>query len=744
MNSICDAVTVLGARHGLLLNPVQRECRVIRFDTFNALPRFSLHAGIRFNGREVSLPLSPNGEKFAFVDQRLTPCESRLIGIDPPSGLRLELSVVTPFKPRDAAFSTTPVVGIRVTARRLETAFRLETPSDDVSPFEVFLEFSGEQVSFAPSREANALTASFTSRNRIPADEQPEKGPVRFRDEELPQTDAIVGIEGARTAQGFQAASEGEDAAAISVCWCSWSGPVLQYGAERLSFRYALTHGSLAEVTDWARNHSQELWQNAKNFERVIEKACLGGSTLAIMAQSLHSWLACTWWTRAGNRELFTVWEGSCGFHSTVDVEFTQSPFYLSVWPELLEYQLDHWPSFLKDAANLVVHADEPVAFLSHDIGGYGSICGQVYHHEMEVEETCNFLILAAVHWRRTGNDRIIRQHQDAIERLAAFLRHASDAKRGYPVMGTSNTVDDAAAALQNGAGQVYLAVKALAAHTCSALIFDYLQQVTLAEDHRCWSERLRQTLQRDGWCEDHFPVLLDAVDSVVNPWTGESEEAAVEAARASHIFTANALPLLDMVGIDLGLDADRVKTDLWVATERCLREYGCVHTNYAVTAKTTAIDGLDGVMGITANPGWISMNILRDLAAFYRGVDLRYLADRYWNWQLTTNAQEPKLFFETFGGNDLHHYPRGIVSWGILEALGGVVIEQVEGRYEAAPEITSVRVPVLFFADWETGESPVVLSGDLEYLLSQRERNAPAQSTPIPFVVPGASDRRE
>lgn len=46
------------------------------------------------------------------------------------------------------------------------------------------------------------------------------------------------------------------------------------------------------------------------------------------------------------------------------------------------------------------------------------------------------------------------------------------------------------------------------------------------------------------------------------------------------------------------------------------------------------------GLAGAVRNPGWISMNMLRDLATFYRGMDRSNLSKRYWESPVTTNTR--------------------------------------------------------------------------------------------------------
>jgi xylan 1,4-beta-xylosidase len=201
---------------------------------------------------------------------------------------------------------------------------------------------------------------------------------------------------------------------------------------------------------------------------------------------------------------------------------------------------------------------------------------------------------------------------------------------------------------------------------------------------------------------DDHYAILLDpSAQGVVNPWTGATlTSTEVPGWDACHIFTPNTLAILDMVGMELGLNPKRVKTDIQTAAARCLQEYGCAHTDYATDK--SMLDGVQaGMVGVGGNPGWISMNMLRDIAAAYRGIDLLDLIDRYWEWQVATNTQQPCMFFETFGGNNLCFYPRGVAIWGLFDALSGLVIDKVAGIDRVRPETKNFSVPRLLNADW-------------------------------------------
>ena len=65
MQPMCDALSVLGSRHGLLVNPIARECGIVRFDRWDALCKLHVRAGAVIEGREVVFPLCPEARPSA-------------------------------------------------------------------------------------------------------------------------------------------------------------------------------------------------------------------------------------------------------------------------------------------------------------------------------------------------------------------------------------------------------------------------------------------------------------------------------------------------------------------------------------------------------------------------------------------------------------------------------------------------------------------------------------------------------
>ncbi|MBC8081397.1 MAG: hypothetical protein H7X86_13710 [Gorillibacterium sp.] len=193
------------------------------------------------------------------------------------------------------------------------------------------------------------------------------------------------------------------------------------------------------------------------------------------------------------------------------------------------------------------------------------------------------------------------------------------------------------------------------------------------------------------------------------DPWTGEPQAGELEGWDAYHIYTENGLALLDMVGHDTGISKKRLAQDLTTSARQTEGRYGCRHTSYIDTEENTLF--IPGLSSHSKKVGWISMNMLRDIAAAYRGVDLLSYAQKYWSWQCTTNTQDVSMFFETFYGNSLSFYPRGVAVFGYFDAAAGMAYDAVSAKRTYAPIHGSLNAPLLLFADWKAGTVPKIIS---------------------------------
>jgi hypothetical protein len=700
MQPMSHAFAVLGSRHGLLFDPQKHECGMIRFDRFTRLPPVDLRAGIVLEGKEYILPLGKGGEAFDFCDQRITPCTVAFIGLHADSAIKFKLTVTVPFRPRDAAFSTTPVLHLRLQATPLGGMYRWTRKSVKPEKITLFLEIGGERMDRVESG-TDSLDLRFESVRSMSYAGMPDVW--QAKEEKVAQTDRLVALRGERRGTRFQreVALKPRDPDTLDVAWCAWSEPVLEVQGVRFPFKYTERFASLADVAAWARENPDALPRNAARVDGIVRDNTCSQSVNNLMVQTLHSWLIDSWWGVKDGRDWFSVWEGSCYFHSTVDVEYTQTPFYLAVWPELLGIELDWWPEYSKPGETAIGERGKGTLFLSHDMGAHATANGQIYSHDMEVEEATNYVLMAFVHWKRTGDERIVRKHAETIRKYLEFCVACDTTGNGVPDLGVANTIDDASPAIQFGKEQMYLGVKTLAAFVAGSDMMALVDAKDASDRYAIQADRIRRTIHHHGWNRDHFNTLLRADGELTNPWTGKSIRCEqIPGWDAPHIYTVNGLALLDMVGVSTGLHEEWIRRDLDVATARCLREYGCAHTDFAVE-DLEAVESMIGLAGVAANPGWISMNMLRDISAFYRGVDLRGLADRYWAWQTTSNSQERKVFFETFCGNNLCFYPRGVAIWGYFDALAGRVIDRTRGLDLSRGYFPNMKLPRLLDATW-------------------------------------------
>jgi hypothetical protein len=155
----------------------------------------------------------------------------------------------------------------------------------------------------------------------------------------------------------------------------------------------------------------------------------------------------------------------------------------------------------------------------------------------------------------------------------------------------------------------------------------------------------------------------------------------------------------MDMCGYKTQLNEEHLKADLEAALAHTELKYGSSHSSYRK----------EDIASHPSKIGWISMNMLRDISAAYRGLDFFRMAESYWDWQTVSNSQEYMGFHETFYGNTLCFYPRGIACLGYMDAIVGFKYSPVLNEKSFAPVRSNVKVPLLIFADWKAGTVPTV-----------------------------------
>lgn len=458
-------------------------------------------------------------------------------------------------------------------------------------------------------------------------------------------------------------------------------------------FRYARRLPDIDAVIRDAIDQRDQRLALSRRLEKLIDQTPLPNPQRHLLNQGFQSYLSNTFWCDLDDGDVwFSVWEGSCYFHSTVDVEYNASLLHLNFWPQLLGIQLRRWAAFTRP------HEESGGAILAHDIG-WGPRGGKTaYPHEMPVEENSNYLLMLAAYSRWTGDLDAVRSHVGCVEHLARYLLWTDRDGSGFPSEGTANTIDDANPAVQFSRKQTYLAVKRVAALYAAADMLTRLERGELADRCRTAAEAAVPRIEQAAWLGDHFAVCVDSSavgvrDVWTNQYLTESELAGWD---AYSIYTGNGLLLELLTAQPPRFSVSRLRQDIHSAERETLSFYGCGHSS--------------------AEPEnvWISQNVWRDLLAAYLGQPTPFtLAGHYWDMQVMSNTGgQSKGFIDTYINNNLCFYPRGAVAMGYLLAYPRLVINRLASdgpRVSVDPSRDRPqRWPLLALADWKAGKIPV------------------------------------
>ncbi len=674
MQLISDAIAVFGSRIGMAIQPGAQKAYVIRFGEHPGIP-LDIQAGLQINGKTYLLPLSSTGFPFSFVEQDMMHTAFNLTGIIAEHGIQVDFTVRIPFHPGDLLTSTLPVLFLTMKVKRLKGDFRwTRQKEDEYIAGTLILKLGGSAFNVELSNERTydicykAFAPYPAEDGTYAEDNQPAIRKSVYVKDKLHVSRGNCSEE--KISYSFNL-TQGESVVGIEAIWASWDEPLMAVYGESASFWYAKDFTDIESVVAYAANNRKKLCDLSKEFDRLCDEHKLGSAFSHLSAYAFHSWLINTWMVRRPNGEpWYAVWEGSCYFTSTVDVEYSQTPFYLLVWPQLLKFELKQWKHF--------IHIPEDTRlcgrYLSHDTGQFLNCGLQYYPHQMEVEENCNYILMACAYWKRTGDEKLRSELRGIIINLMDYIVSTDLQGTGVPSTGCSNTIDDASPAIQFGNQQVYLGIKAVAALTAGVSMIDGMN----SDVYKDFCNRALNTIKNKGWLEDHFAVnCASSAKGLVDPWTGKELHGVLNGWDASHIFSSNGLFLLDMIGMSIDISKDMIVKDIQTALKRTLTKYGSRHTDF-ISSEVGQLNA--GLTGASNRVGWLSMNFLRDSAALYRGIDLLHLLQQYWDWLCTVNTQEITLFFETFYGNNLNFYPRGLALFALYDAVAGHTLDVTKG----------------------------------------------------------------
>ncbi len=704
------SIARLGSRFGLLFEPHHKRVRHSALGRFLDAP-LDLAVGLEGpDGKVRVLPFTQEGESFHTVEQfeRANSITFRAYSSD--YQLRFEFNIHSTFYPQDESLCLLPAIYLEMrinpskpirwvepkfpTPKKVKLFLKLKRPDTDI---QVYCPNESDGLGGRIDLEYDVdLTPKL---DHLPVNEK-----LAAASRKVHASERIISLN-----PGAIPTSEGdglqielpvsEEGSGIKwrLVWGAFCGdPILNIKqgneVERAKFRYASIWPSLDDVMYAAIKGRDERLVLSRNFEKLLEQAPLRAAQRHLLNQSFQQYLSNTFWCELPDRtDWFSVWEGSCFFHSTLDVEYNLTPMYLSLWPSLLSMQFDQW------ATRGEAHEASNGMYLAHDLGVGFDATTMGYDHHMPVEENCNFLLMmqAYAHW--TGDLIPIRKHEDLLLKLADYLLWTDTDDSGFPSKGVANTIDDATAAQQYSRKQTYLALKRLAA---LAAVSDMLMQINKTELGQMYQDivdRFSPIVEKTAWRGDHFAVCVDrSTVGVRDAWTNRPlTDDEIDGADAYSIYSSNGLLLPMMCGQPWLISESKIRRDLVSAVRETLGHYGCGHNDQEI----------ENV--------WVSQNLWRDHMMRYLGASGPNRAQGYWDMQIMSNTFGQSYgFVDTYVTNNLSFYPRGATTFGYLLSYPRLIIDRLApggARISVDPDHGyAQRWPLLPLADWKAGKIPV------------------------------------
>jgi len=694
-------VSKFGSRISINFRPRSRQIWFSPAGRFFDKP-IALNFGIVYDGHRYGLGFGSSHEDFQYVEQhesfdRVTfRCRDFRIGID------CVFTFIAPFYPQDVILSTLPALFVKVTVSRLiDRSVRL----DDAKRIEIFCDATmsdfveRDGVLFLDDRyyladdHIHYQDTSYLRRFLLdhPFAASGLQGQTAIASVQVGRIDAKTILVPGNVAQGVSTSADFVIAGYVP-------GPVLNAKGNLWTFLYTHSYADVHEVLAYATSRHETILSKTAEFARIISSSSLGSAFDEFLGFSMRSFTANSWWlTNASGKQWYSVWEGNCLFHSTVDVEYNLGLFYYLLWPDLLEIMFEHWDEAKKPHN------------ISHDIGAILDADGAAYPHEMEIEENCNFILMLYAYFRLYDRIGPVRKYLSTLRTIVAYNKSCDKNGNGLPNLGTANTIDDSSDDVQFAEEQIYIGIKEYAAYVAAEELFGLFKEDGYATLCREEAEKIRATVDDRGWLEDHYGVTLRSAFGRINSqslYTDIGANASADGKNAYSLYTANGFLYLMLAGKDIPWDRERLKQDAVTAERACTTPFGCTHSS------------------VDTSNIWISQNVWRDLCAGYLGVDMNANIEKYWAFELYENqGARGGCFIDTYGWNKLNYYPRGLTAIGYLASSIGLGIDAVHRKVFLSPPRVPVTIPLLFFADWKKGRVPMIsfsiIEGRLTHVLT-------------------------
>ena len=714
----------LGSHYSIIFDPHKKQIE------YGALGLMRQAVGQMVIGQEdrkgnyCTLPFTTEGDRFRIVDQTQTMTSLTYEAYSSNHGTKLTVRFVSPFWPQDERTSLVPayIVKLRLestnlvrwthipkgTTRRGKLRFGLKIPRVKITPH-----CKGLRLDYKVDVGGKVTTGEGGATREISAATRcvPTTGHA---------TDLIVPLDGnwrvkdGRLEAGYTLADgETQELTLAMVGYCG--DALFERFGKALKMKYASFWPSADAVADYVAANSAGLCRKSAAFDRIWSDSSFPGAVQDLSALSFQSYLMNTCWAVGPGRTVwFGVAEGSCGHLSTVDVAYNEAMLYFACWPGLMEILFQEWSHHANNADDdrarrAIVSDDErfgvgeeefnfPGRIMQHDMGSMWTANGMSYHHMMPVEENSNWLLMLYAHgkwWKREG---IYKTYNDLNKELVEYLLWTDSTGTAFPDRGVANTIDDATPAVQYGRDNIYLGIKRLAALHAARRMFETTGETKWAR--RCSAEVRRAVAALNKhWLGDHWGVCLDkSAKGLIDCWSRKPLPYRILPGwDAYSLYTTNGLLYLLMVDdLPPGLSADRLRRDAENAARASMTRYGCGHSS------------------LDKENMWVSMNVWRDCAAGYLGLDMLENSERYWAQQVFGNgpgAEKANCFTETSLTNNLVWYPRNTAIFGLTMSMARLTPGlRGQKRPNVAP-LKPGRWPLLPLADWKKGRLPVAIT---------------------------------
>ncbi len=690
MHVMNDCAATLGSRFNLAFDPHGSRLLQNACGPFDECP-LELVVGVRLPGGKVwALPFSAGVQSFPYLEHFSTLTTIEYRGVQPDLGISFSMRLRAPFYPQDAELSTAPFYYVDLAVSRLGK-WRGQGSDTPLTGGQIVFALAGEGVQFRPLE--HGFGYEFSSASTVQTDTVSSHKAAPVRSSVYSPDGVLAGDSELRV--GFDL--DCGEPATLSLVWCCWSEePQLEVHGGPTPFKYHQFFPSEETMLSWALENRAEVEERCEFLDSLFTDWSLGRAASNLTALALHSFLANTWWTtRKGDKDWFSVWEGSRYCHSTIDVEYNDALLYFALWPQLLDMLLAQWADLEVDARELHGPEAKGTSLLGHDMGA-GHFAGQqVYPHPTEVEGNADYLLLLAARTFFTGDVELARRLAPLCRRLAEFVVNCDTDGNGFPDTGTANAVGDVGAAVQSGQEQTFLAVKAQAALWAAAELEELASggKGSKAPRWRAFASKGVKTLSEKAWLGDHFAVTLDrSAEGAGAIPTGDVAAAEAPAGWDDYsIHTANGLLYLFLADIKMPRwPHTRLAEDIEAAERATRAPYGSGHTG---SGECTA---------------WVSQSLWRDYVAAYLGVDMAQNVEAYWDYQILAGDNlGTSMFVDASPERDLSFSPRGATVFGLALSAAGLRLNRVAGEVHLRPVRSTLRAPLLPLVDWAHMRAP-------------------------------------